>query len=89
MAEQRLIDAADLELVTPDAILPDLDLRGARLRAERSVIQQALARSNNTLAVAARLLGVSRPTLYGLMEIHGLAIEGPAPVATAPQLDRG
>ena len=27
------------------------------------------------LAVAARLLGVSRPTLYGLLEAHGLAGE--------------
>ena len=73
MSERRLIDAADLELApaVPDA--PDLDLRSARLRAERAVIQEALARSNQTLAVAARLLGISRPTLYGLMETHGLA----------------
>ena len=67
--------------------LPDLDLRAARLRAERDVIQEALARSNNTLSVAARLLGVSRPTLYGLMESHGFAIEtarpGDAPGAVA------
>ena len=56
--------------------LPDLDLRAARLRAEREVIQVALARSNNTLPVAARLLGVSRPTLYGLMEAHGLIDRG-------------
>ena len=38
-----------------------------------------LARSNNTLATAARLLGVSRPTLYGLMEVHGIEIEGMKP----------
>jgi two-component system NtrC family response regulator len=36
------------------------------------VLLAALARSNNTLAVAARMLGISRPTLYGLMEAHGL-----------------
>ncbi|MBS0642822.1 MAG: PEP-CTERM-box response regulator transcription factor [Acetobacteraceae bacterium] len=75
MADDRLIDAADLELQVDDQALPDLDLRTARLRAEREVIQNALARSNNTLAVAARLLGVSRPTLYGLMEAHGLLSE--------------
>jgi two-component system NtrC family response regulator len=73
MAERRLIDAADLELVPPTEDLPDLDIRSARLRAERDVIQEALVRSNNTLSVAARLLGVSRPTLYGLLEAHGLA----------------
>ena len=75
MSERRMIDAADLELAPPVAEFPDLDLRAARLRAERAVIQEALGRSNNTLAVAARLLGVSRPTLYGLMESHGFAIE--------------
>jgi two-component system NtrC family response regulator len=75
MADRRLIDAADLELAPPAEDLPDLDIRSARLRAERDVIQEALIRSNNTLSVAARLLGVSRPTLYGLLEAHGLAHE--------------
>jgi two-component system, NtrC family, response regulator len=73
MADRRMIDAADLELAPPAEDLPDLDIRSARLRAERDVIQEALVRSNNTLSVAARLLGVSRPTLYGLLEAHGLA----------------
>ena len=63
MADRRLIDAVDLELHTPTEELPDLDLRSARLRAEREVIQEALARSNNTLSMAAKLLGISRPTL--------------------------
>ncbi len=75
MADHRLIDAADLELSPPAGDLPDLDLRSARLRAERDVLREALVRSNNTLAVAARLLGVSRPTLYGLMDAHGIATE--------------
>ena len=65
-----MIDVADLELTPAEAAMPDLDLRAARLRAEREVLRAALARSNNTLATAARLLGVSRPTLYGL---HGSA----------------
>ncbi len=76
MTESRLIDAADLELAAPTDTPPDLDIRAARFRAEREVIQVALARSNNILSAAARLLGVSRPTLYGLMEVHGLAVEG-------------
>ena len=53
----------------------DLDLRAARLRAEREVMQMALARSNGTLSAAAKLLGISRPTLYGLMEVHGIDVE--------------
>ena len=95
MAERRLIDAADLELDVAGAELPDLDIRGARLRAERTVIQEALLRSNNTLAVAARLLGISRPTLYGLLDVHGLGHEaigaaGAADAAeTTLQCDQG
>jgi two-component system NtrC family response regulator len=79
MADRRMIDAADLELAPPVEAPPDLDLRAARLRAEKEVLQEALARSNNTLSAAARLLGVSRPTLYGLMEAHGLAAEATGP----------
>jgi two-component system NtrC family response regulator len=75
MAERRMIDASDLELVPTSHDALPLDLRAARLRAEREVLQLALARANGTLSVAAKLLGISRPTLYGLMEIHGIEIE--------------
>jgi two-component system NtrC family response regulator len=75
MADRRLIEAADLELAPSDEALPDLDLRAARLRAEREVIQAALARSHNTLSVAARLLGISRPTLYSLMQAHTIEVD--------------
>src|SRR5450432_1405182 len=82
MAESRMIDVTDLELASGEEAMPDLDLRAARLRAEREVLRAALGRSNNTLATAARLLGVSRPTLYGLMEAHGIDIEGMKPLTT-------
>ena len=73
MSEGTLVDTADLELAAPadDAAL-NLDLRTARNRAEREVVQLALARANGTLTQAARLLGISRPTLYALLETHGL-----------------
>ncbi len=70
-----MIDAADLELAPASDTVVPLDLRAARLRAEREVLHLALARSNGTLSVAAKLLGISRPTLYGLMEVHGIEIE--------------
>jgi two-component system NtrC family response regulator len=82
MAERRMIDATDLELAPASDIVLPLDLRAARLRAEREVLHLALARSNGTLSVAAKLLGISRPTLYGLMEVHGIEIE-PGKVADA------
>jgi two-component system NtrC family response regulator len=75
MADRRLIDAADLELAQSNDRLPDLDLRAARLRAEREVVHAALARSNNTLSVAARLLGISRPTLYSLLQAHAIEVD--------------
>ncbi len=75
MAEARLITAADLELAPGIEDMTAYDLRGARARAEREVVQRALSRSNGTLATAARLLGVSRPTLYSLLELHGLSAE--------------
>ncbi|RKJ93954.1 AAA-type ATPase lid domain-containing protein, partial [Teichococcus wenyumeiae] len=74
MAEGNTISAADLELSPPaEPSEVDLDLRAARLRAERATIERALARSNGSLAAAARLLGISRPTIYGLLETHRLS----------------
>ena len=74
MTDGALVDAEDLELLlrAEDAPL-NLDLRTARLRAEREVLQVAIAQSNGTLSQAARLLGISRPTLYALLETHGMA----------------
>jgi len=76
MAEGGLITAEELELApaaeeAPAA--PDLDLRSARLRTERELIDKALALSHGNLAQAARMLGVSRPTLYNLLGTHGLS----------------
>ncbi len=75
MADGPLVTTADLELAPADgpAEEEELDLRTARARAERMAVERALARSPGNLAGAARLLGVSRPTLYGLLEAHGLA----------------
>jgi len=74
MTEGRLIDAADLELPLNAAEPASLDLRAARMQAERKVIEMALVRSNGTLSTAAKLLGISRPTLYGLIEAHRLDV---------------
>lgn len=76
MAGGRLVTAADLELAPGIEDMTAYDLRAARARAEREVVQRALARSNGTLAIAARLLGISRPTLYSLLEAHGLNADG-------------
>jgi two-component system, NtrC family, response regulator len=69
MAEGNLIHPADLELgEAPDAI--SLNLKQARDEVERKTLIAALERSGSNLAQAARLLGVSRPTLYDLLAKH-------------------
>ena len=73
MADGTQVTAADLELAAPESEADELDLRAARNRAERTVIQRALAQSNGNLSLAAKLLGVSRPTLYSLLEGLGIA----------------
>ncbi len=84
MAEGTLIHAADLEFEADAAPGLPLDLRMARLRAEREVLGQALARGGGKMSQVARLLGVSRPTLYDLLETHGLQPPALArPLATA------
>jgi two-component system NtrC family response regulator len=87
MCESRVIAAADLELSSVPEDVTLFDLRGARGRAERDVIQRALTRSDGRLTSAARLLGVSRPTLYALLEAHGLsasAVPEPNTAADTP-----
>jgi two-component system, NtrC family, response regulator len=50
-------------------------LRQARAKVEINIIRRALALSNNNVSEAAKLLGVSRPTLYDLMETYDLNLE--------------
>ena len=69
------MSAEDLELedVTADGSkdLP-LNLRQVRERAERETIQRAMAHANDNVSEAANLLGVTRPTLYSMLEKYGL-----------------
>ena len=73
MSDGKIIETSDLELPALSRDLPDLDIRAARLKAERHVIQLALAQSNGVISTAAKLLRISRPTLYGMLEEHGLS----------------
>ncbi|MCS6855808.1 MAG: PEP-CTERM-box response regulator transcription factor [Elioraea sp.] len=90
MGEGPLVSAADLELEAPPAAVREepaegsFDLRLARLRAERETIQKALTHAGGSLTQAARLLGISRPTLYTLLETHGIAVPKGEPHATDP-----
>jgi two-component system NtrC family response regulator len=50
----------------------DLNLKEAREALEKEMILKALARNNSNITRAAEDLGISRPTLYELMERLGL-----------------
>lgn len=74
MASSSVIGLEDLELPpSPETDSPQsLDLREARLRAEAQVLRKALAQAGSNVSEAARLLGISRPTLYDLMRQHAI-----------------
>jgi DNA-binding NtrC family response regulator len=71
MAEGRFIQPEDLGFERADhAQLMSLD--DARAAAERMMIRRALAQSRNQISRAASLLGVSRVTLYRLIEKYNI-----------------
>jgi len=73
MADGKLVTAADLDLQEGAADDPDvLNLKSARERADRKVIRHALARTEGNISGTARLLGISRPTLYDLLKQYDL-----------------
>jgi transcriptional regulator of acetoin/glycerol metabolism len=49
---------------------PAIQLDAARENAERHAIIEAIKLCSNNYSAAARLLGVSRPTLYRLLDKH-------------------
>jgi two-component system NtrC family response regulator len=74
MSDGPLLSAIDLGLASPKQKPQSLDIREARQRAEREVLQLALAQAGSNLSKAAKLLGISRPTLYDLMEQHQIGL---------------
>lgn len=76
MAASPTIRASDVDLVAPaPGGAKALDLRQAREQAERLMVTRALGRANGNRSKAAELLGVSRPTLYDLIDRFGLRSE--------------
>jgi len=72
MADGSTIGAADLGFSSGDMEGTALNLRQVREEAERNAVLRVLGRVNGNLSKAAELLGVSRPTLYDLMDRFGL-----------------
>jgi two-component system NtrC family response regulator len=73
MADGKAIGATDLDLPGTVEEEPDaINLRAVREVADRRAIRQALSRTENNISGAAKLLGISRPTLYDLLKQYRL-----------------
>ncbi len=72
MSDGPQIAVDDLGLPESPPVDDPLNLRQARDAAEYKVMVKALARADGNIVKAAELLGVSRPTLYDLMNHHGV-----------------
>ena len=73
MADGKRVAARDLELTDALSTLPPQTLKEARESVEREMVQDALRRHKGKITAAALELGISRPTLYELMEKLGIA----------------
>jgi DNA-binding NtrC family response regulator len=85
LADGDLLDSALLTLIADlvgpsdrisrvQAPRPENDFRGARLAAEREVLQKSLLEHDGNLSRMARTLGISRTTLYEKLRRHGMRI---------------
>jgi two-component system NtrC family response regulator len=72
MADANTLKAVDFGLEPVTGNGDGLNLREVRDRAEKDAVIRVLARANGNMTRAAELLGVSRPTLYDLINRFGL-----------------
>jgi len=72
MADGPQISVEDLGLSVAARMEEPINLRQVRDEAEYKAMVKALARVDGNVAKAAELLGISRPTLYDLMNRHGI-----------------
>ena len=74
MSDGKLVQAEDLDFDGDEEEEESnvLNLKAAREQADRRVIRHALARSEGNISSTAKLLGISRPTLYDLLKQYDL-----------------
>lgn len=70
MTDDRLITAEDLGISGSSTM--EINLRSVRHAAERHAIIQALSITENNISSTAKLLGVTRPTLYDMIKKHNI-----------------
>lgn len=71
MTDGKKVDTIDLGLTEESEL--SINLRAVRQNAEIGAIKTALAITDGNMSACAKLLGITRPTLYDLMNRHGLS----------------
>jgi len=86
MADGKTVTAMDMGLQGSDNVAESLNLREVRQRAESKAIRVALTKSYGNISKAAEMLGITRPTLYDLLNKYGLSADSyskkSAPIAS-------
>jgi two-component system NtrC family response regulator len=72
MAEDKLVSSEDLGITAEESL--NINLRQVRQNAERAAILRALTVTESNISATAKLLGVTRPTLYDLMKKYNIQI---------------
>ena len=75
MADSKMVTAADLGIAIGESEEMSLNLREVRQRSESKAIRVALTKSYGNISKAAELLGITRPTLYDLLNKYGLSAD--------------
>jgi len=72
MADGPQVSVEDLELSIPDKEPMPFNLKQVREESEKRAILRALNHSEDNITETAKLLGITRPTLYSMMEKYEL-----------------
>lgn len=72
MCEDKYVTPLDLALEAPEAL--SINLRHVRQEAEKVAIKRALSMTDGNYSAAAKLLGITRPTLYDLVKKYDIII---------------
>jgi two-component system NtrC family response regulator len=76
MADGKKVTPTDLELTSPFAKYDGQGLKEARKALEKDLVHRSMARNRGNLTRTAMELGISRPSLYNLMDKLGIKQDG-------------
>ena len=71
---KRAVVMSESDQISDGTMEPQLNLRQVREHAERHAVQQAMSYADGNISRAADLLGITRPTLYALLNKYGIKV---------------